>query len=61
MSYFKKSKADEFECADKSIYHSALEEFPNDADTNEYDDEEDYYTYLHASRMNTSSDYYTSL
>ena len=44
-----------FSC-EESLYHSALDEIrPEDSD-----EEENYYTYLHESRMN-SLNYYTSL
>ena len=56
MSYFPNENND-FDC-EKSIYHSALEEFENEKV--ESDEEENYYTYLHPSRMN-STDYYSSL
>ena len=60
MSYdaLKSNKNDDnrfFSC-EQSLYHSALEDIPQE----DSDEEENYYTYLHESRMN-SMNYYTSL
>ena len=50
---------------DESLYHSALEDFEGqtlkgDEQNDEGEDEENYYTYLHESRMH-SFDYYSTL
>ena len=56
-----KSPKDDFFSCDQSLYHSALEEIHDEKNVeDEGSDEENYYTYLHESRMN-SVDYYSSL
>jgi hypothetical protein len=54
MSYFKNKSENYFSC-DESLYHSALEQPEDD------DEEENYYTHLHESRMESSANYYSSL